>query len=124
MLFRSNGWVTKRDRGENYHMNPNNEWYKQMDYFQTFFKGKTVAEIEAWAAKNTSDRNGRPLDPNTTNAVDKEKVDKLTAEEKAAITDVRTGATMSVNDAHGNILAAIKDAYENRYEVTITIPAK
>ena len=63
-------------------------------------------------------------DPNTTNELDKAKVDKLTADEKKAITDVRSGATMSVNDAHGNIIAAIKNAYENRYEVVIPIPAK
>ena len=119
-----NGWVTKRDRGEDYHMNPKNEWYKQMDYFQTFFKGKTVAEIETWFTKYASDRNGRPLDPNTTNEIDKAKVDKLSADEKKMLTDVRSGATMSLNDPHGNIIAAIKAAYENRYEVVIPIPAK
>jgi len=117
-----NGWATKRDRGEGYHMNPKNEWYKQMDYFQNFFKGKTVAEIEAWFTKYCSDRNGRPLDPNTTNAVDKEKVDKLTADDKKMLTDVRTGATMSLRDPHGDIISAIKAAYENRYEITIPIP--
>jgi len=30
---------------------------------------------------------------------------------------------MSVNDAHGDIIAAIKDAYANRVEVIIPIPA-
>jgi hypothetical protein len=74
--------------------------------------------------KYTSDRNGRPLAPNSTNELDAAKFNGLTADEKAYIVDVRTGATMSVNDPHGNIIAAIKDAYENRVEVIIPIPGK
>lgn len=119
-----NGWVTKRDRGLEYHMNPNNEWFEQMNYFQELFKGMTIPELEAWVAKFTSDRNGRPLAPNSSNELDAAKFSKLTAEEQAYIVDVRTGATMSVNDAHGDIIAAIKDAFENRVEVVIPIPGK
>ena len=118
-----NGWMTKRDRGLDYHMNPNNEWFEQMDYFQELFKGMKVPELEAWVAKFTSDRNGRPLAANSSNELDAAKFGKLTAEEQAYIVDVRTGATMSVNDAHGNIVAAIKDAFENRVEVVIPIPS-
>ena len=35
-------WITKRERGKGYGMN----WTEQMDFFQEFFKGKTVAELE------------------------------------------------------------------------------
>jgi hypothetical protein len=80
-----NGWLSKRERGDNYGMNPKNDWHKQMDAYQNFFKGKTIAEIEAWFAKFASDRNGRPLDPATTNEQDKAKVAKLTADEIKAI---------------------------------------
>ena len=38
-------------------MNPRNGWNKQMDFFENYFKGKTVAEIEEWFAKYTSDVN-------------------------------------------------------------------
>lgn len=116
-----NGWQTKRERGENYGMNPKNDWHKQMDFFQEFFKGKTVAEIEEWFTKYASDRNGRPLNPATTNEEDKAKVSKLSDAEKSMLADVITGATMSLNDSHGDLIAAIKNAYQNRVEVVIPI---
>ena len=118
-----NGWLTKRERGDNYHMNPKNEWYKQMDWYESFFKGKTVAELEAIFAKSFSDRNGRPLDPKTTNEVDLAKANKLTDAEKTAVTDIRTHATMSLRDPHGDILGALKDAFEKKVEISIPIPA-
>ncbi len=116
-----NNWKTKRQR-ENYGMNPKNDWVDQMDFYQEYFKGMTVAEIETWFTKYTSDRNGRPLKPDATNEQDKAKYDKLSDADKAVIADVITGATMSLNDAHGNIIAAIKDAYNNR--VAVTVPVK
>lgn len=118
-----NGWKTKRERGDSYHMNPANEWYKQMNFYQNFFKGKTVAEIEAWAAKNLSDLNGRPLKvpTETTKPEDKAKYEKLTAAEKTALADVVSGATMSLKDAHGDFIGALKKAYENRIEIEIPV---
>lgn len=115
-----NGWKTKRQR-ENYGMNPNNDWADQMDFFEEYFKGMTVAEIEAWFTTYTSDRNGRPLKPDSTNEQDKAKYDKLSDADKAVIAEVITGATMSLNDPHGNIIAAIKDAYNNRVEVVVPV---
>lgn len=112
-------WTTKRERGEKYAMNPKNEWDKQMDNFQKFFKGKTVDELENWFARSTSDANGKPIRPKTNNKEDKEKFNKLTEAEKKEATDLVAGATMSVRDAHGDILGAIKNAYENRVEVII-----
>lgn len=114
-------WKTKRERGDTYHMNDKNDWYKQMDYYQKLFTGKTIAEIEQWYAKYCSDVNGRPLKATSTNEKDKAKLATLTDKEKADLVDVVTGASFSLSDAHGNIIAAIKDAYEKRVEVTIPV---
>jgi LysM repeat protein len=113
-------WQTKRERGDSYHMNPANEWYKQMDFFQKFFVGKTVAELEAWFAKNTTAA-GRPIKAATTKQDEIDKLAKLTATEKAALADVVAGATMSIRDAHGDFLGAVANAYKNRVEVVIPV---
>jgi LysM repeat protein len=108
-----NGWLTKRQRGQDYGMNPANEWYKQMDFFQSFFKGKTVAEVKAWFAKYGTSTYA-PIKANTTNAADLAKFNALTAAEKAQLADVVSGATMRVNDAHGFFIDALQSAYDNR----------
>ncbi|WP_071393983.1 FMN-binding protein [Bacillus tuaregi] len=113
-------WQTKRERGDQYGMNMMMDWHKQMDFYQEFFKGKTIAEIEEWNAKYTSDVNGRPLTEKSDKPEDIEKYSKLTDAEKAELADVTTGATFSLTDAHGDIIAAIKNAYENRVEVDLT----
>lgn len=100
-------------------MNPRNEWNKQMDFFENYFKGKTVAEIEEWFAKYTSDINGRPLKARSRNDEDKAKYEKLSEKEKTELLDVVAGATMSLKDNHGDILGAIKDAYNNRVEFVV-----
>jgi hypothetical protein len=115
-----NGWKTKRQRGDTYGMNPANEWYKQMDFFQKFFVGKTVPELEAWFAKNTTAA-GRPIKATTTKQDELDKLAKLTDKEKAELVDVVSGATMSIRDAHGDFLGAIADAYKNRVEMTIPV---
>lgn len=112
-------WKTKRERGASYGMNPRNEWNKQMDFFENYFKGKSVAEVEEWFAKYTSDVNGRPLKARGRNEQDKAKYEKLSDKEKAELVDVTAGATMSLKDSHGDILGAIKDAYENRIEFVV-----
>ena len=109
-----NKWQTKRDRGDNYGMNPKNDWYHQMDRFEKIFIGKTVDELDAWFKKYLSDVNGRPLNPATTNEKDKAKVDPLSAAEKAMLVDVRSGATMSLNDSHGSFVTLIRDAWDKR----------
>jgi hypothetical protein len=112
-------WKTKRERGAAYGMNPRNEWDKQMDFYENYFRGKTVAEIEEWFAKYTSDVNGRPLKARSRNEQDKIKYEKLSEKEKADLVDIVAGATMSLKDNHGDILGAIKDAYNNRVEFII-----
>lgn len=106
-------WMTKRERGDSYRMNAGT-WYAQMDRFQELFVGKTVEEIEEWFTAYCSDRNGRPLKAGSENEQDAAKYDALTNEEKEMLADVTTTATISLNDGHGNILAAIRNAYENR----------
>lgn len=116
-----NGWKTKRERGDSYHMNPANEWYKQMDFYQNnLFKGKTIAELKAWFAKYTTAA-GRPIKANTTKPEEIEKLNKLTAEEKAALADVVAGATMSISDSHGDFIGALENAYNNRVEVVVPV---
>lgn len=114
------GWVTKRERGDSYRLNTGT-WTDQMDYFEDMFLGKTVEEIQEWNDKYTSDLNGRPLKDGSDKPEDKAKYDALTAEEKAMLADVTTTATMSLTDAHGDIIAAIVKSFENKVELDLTI---
>ena len=109
-----NGWLTKRERGDSYHMNPQNEWYKQMDAYETMFTGWTVQEIRDWFGKYTSTRNGRPIKLNSENEDDKKALAAMTDEDLAVLTDVTSQATISLSDSHGLILEAIEEAYANR----------
>lgn len=111
------GWVTKRERGEKYHMNTGT-WKAQMDKFEEIFVGMTVDEVEEWFEKYCSDLNGRPLKDGSDKPEDKAKFDALTSDEKAMLADVTSTATMSLNDGHGNIVAAIKESFENKIPLT------
>ena len=114
------GWVTKRDRGDTYVMGTGT-WSEQMDAFQELFIGMTVDEVEDWFATYCSDANGRPLQESSSGEGDAEKYAALSDEDKAMLADVTTSATMSLNDSHGNILAAIIDSFENQVAVNITV---
>ncbi len=107
-------WKSKRERGDAYGMNEKNDWHKQMDFYQKMFLGKTVDEVEAWYKNLTNDTNGRPLNPETKDAAEKAKYDALSAADKKAVADVRSGATMSINDPHGYVLLALRDAWNKR----------
>ncbi|MBR5287399.1 MAG: FMN-binding protein [Clostridia bacterium] len=111
-----NEWLTKRQKGDAYMMGAGS-WASQMDAFEAFFIGKTVEEIDAWYAKNCSDRNGRPLKDGSSNEQDAAKYALLTDEEKATLADVTSGATMSLTDPHGDILEAVKAAVANAVAV-------
>lgn len=115
-----NGWKTKRERADTYGMNYANDWHKQADFYQKFFKGKTISELETWYAKYTSDVNGRPLTKKSTKPEDIAKLGKLTDKEKKDLVDVTSGATMSLKDAHGDFIAAMKKAYDSKIEVIIS----
>ncbi|MGM0397245.1 MAG: hypothetical protein ACQEP4_09365 [Bacillota bacterium] len=47
-------------------------------------------------------------------AEDKAKYNALADDEKAMLADVTSAATMSLNDSHGDIIAAIKASFENK----------
>ena len=115
-----NNWMTKRQRGDDYHMNETNEWYEQMNFYQSFFVGKTVAELEDWFAKHTTSA-GRPIKLDTTNEDDKAKLDAFNIDEMSVHVDVLAGATMSIRDAHGDFLGAVANAYANRLPVEIPV---
>lgn len=107
----TSAWLTKRQKGAAYKMN-SGTWEQEMDIFENFFKGMTIEEIIDWNAKFTSDRNGRPLSAGNTNEQDAAKYAALTDAEKAGL-DAVAGATMSLTDPHGNLIAAIAKAVEN-----------
>lgn len=104
-------WKSKRQKGSGYKMN-SGTWEDEMNIFESFFKGKTVEEINAWFEKHCSGLNGRPLTAASTKEDDVAKYSALTDEEKA-VNDALSGATMSVRDPHGDILGAIEKAVAN-----------
>ena len=116
------GWKTKRERGNTYKLN-SGTWTDEMDIFEEMFKGKTVEEIEKWYETSCSDLNGRPLSEVSSKDEDIAKYNALSDEEKAGL-DAVSGATMSLNDAHGNIIGAIVRAYENRQPIAAKKVAK
>lgn len=125
-----NKWETKREEGYDYDMThlkskgvadnlTKKEWFEQLDYYESFFKGKTVAEVEAWFKKYT-DANGRPYKiayPDKLTDADKAVVATFTPEEKDMLVDVTTSATMSLQDDHSFFIDALKEAYEAREEI-------
>ncbi len=111
-------WQTKRERGSDYAMGTGT-WDKQMDAFQQLFVGKTLEEVEEWFSKYTSDLNGRPLKADSQKEEDVAKYNALTDEEKAMLNDITSTATMSLKDSHGDMIKALKNAYENRKPLAI-----
>ena len=85
-----------------------------MDAYQEFFAGKTIDEIQAWFVSSCSDANGRPLKiTDKSSDEDKAKDDALNEDQQAALVDLTTSATMSLQDAHGDILTALAKSCEN-----------
>ncbi|MHC1786931.1 MAG: FMN-binding protein [Christensenellales bacterium] len=111
------GWMTKRQRGDGYKMGTGT-WSDQANKYAQIFVGKTVEELEDWFAKYTSAKNGRPLKDGSKDEAEAAKYAALTVDEKAMLADVTTAATMSLRDGHGDILTALKKAYENRQPLT------
>ncbi len=123
-------WQTKREEGYDYDMThlkatgvadnlTKKEWFEQLDFYESFFKGMTVAEVEAWFNKYT-DANGRPYKmayPDKLTDADKAATANLTAAEKAMLVDVTTSATMSLEDPHSHFITALKEAYAARKEI-------
>lgn len=78
-------WTSKRARGEDYQLT-SGSWAEQMDVYEEMMVGKTVDEVEGWV-------NGR-------------------SEEEGDV-DMTSSATISLRDEHGDILTAIRRAWEN-----------
>ena len=104
-------WTTKRERGNDYKLN-SGTWTQEMDAYQQLFVGKTVDEVDAWFEKYCSDVNGRPLTAESAQEGDQEKYAALSEEEKQQLADVTSSATMSLKDSHGDLLAALRKAWE------------
>ena len=104
-------WTTKRQRGADYPLGKGS-WSQEMDVIEELFTGMTVDEAEAWFAKYCSDANGRPLTEQSDQAGDQEKYAALTEAEKQQLADVTSGATLSLRDAHGDLLGALRKAWE------------
>ncbi|MEL7646656.1 MAG: LysM peptidoglycan-binding domain-containing protein [Sedimentibacter sp.] len=123
-------WETKREEGYAYDMThliskgaadnlTKKEWFEQLDFFEAFFIGMTVDEVEAWFAKYT-DANGRPYKmayPDKLTDADKAVTSTFTEEEVAMLVDVTTTATMSLQDPHSHFITALREAYEAREEI-------
>lgn len=105
-------WASKRQRGDDYKLTTGT-WRDQMDVYERLFVGMTVDEIEAWYDKYCSDETGRPLLESSDSETDQVKYADLSDAEKASLTDVTSSATMSLRDSHGDILSAIRKAWEN-----------
>ncbi len=113
-----NAWKSKLELGdEAYGMNIS----EQYAVYEKFFVGKTMAEVEQWFAKNTSDKNGRPLKAESTDPGEQAKYNSLTDAEKQTLADVTSGASVSLKDAHGDFIGALKEAYDHRTEVKFEI---
>lgn len=117
-------WETKKEELDTYGMKKaavsGKEWWEQIDSYEKLFTGKTVAEVEAWVNKYT-DVNKRPFKlaypEKLTNEADNKTIAAFTAEEKAMLVDVTTGATMSLEDDHSKFISALKEAYAGKEEI-------
>ena len=105
-------WVTKRGRGEDYKLGTGT-WASQMDAYQQMFVGKTVDEIEDWFGKYFSGVNGRPIKEDASDEGDLQQYESLADAERQELADITSSATMSLRDAHGDILLAVRRAWEN-----------
>ena len=118
-LAQIDSWQTKRERGSSYKLN-SGTWTDEMNIFENFFVGMTTEEVSQWFADYCSDVNGRPLFGASENEEDIAKYEAFTDEEKSSL-DAISGATMSLRDAHGDILGSIEKAWTNAKDTNITV---
>ena len=105
------GFRTKHPPGSSYKMN-SGTWSEEMDIYEDWMKGKTAEELQSAFDGEFSDVNGRPLNGKSEKEEDIAKAAKLSNDQKADI-DSLSGATMSLNDGHGDIVGAVIAALEN-----------
>lgn len=127
-------WETKREKGpQNYNMlrNPNlsgKDYFEQLEYYEKFFTGKTVAEIKDWVDKYTYPYGhadwGRPFKAaylDQLNDEQKAPILNLTEAEKKMLVDVTTNATMAIQDNHSRFVDAIEKAWNARKELKTSL---
>lgn len=85
----------------------------QMDAYQNMMVGMTVDEVETWFGRYFSAENGRPLTENSSSDADRARWEAFSDDDRARAADIVSGATMSLRDAHGDILTAIRRAWED-----------
>lgn len=105
-------WTSKRARGEDYQLT-SGSWREQMDAYQNMMVGMTVDEVETWFGRYFSAENGRPLTENSSSDADRARWEAFSDDDRARAADIVSGATMSLRDAHGDILTAIRRAWED-----------
>lgn len=120
-------WKTKREKGyPEYSMvgaNSGKNYFEQLDYYEDFFTGMTVAEVKAWISKN-ADANGKPYPlayPDKMTDEQKAATDKLTDAEKQVLIDVTTNATKALNDYHSRFIDAIEKAWDAKIELKTSL---
>ncbi len=120
-------WATKREEGDGYAMKVSavsgKEWWEQMDFYEEYFKGKTVAEVQDWFVKYC-DANGRPYKmayPEKLTDADKEKIATFTEAEKKMLVDVTTNATMALQDPHSRFVDALQKAWDDKKELKTSL---
>lgn len=104
-------WDTKGMRGENYRMT-SGTWREEMDAYEGLFAGMTADEVQAWFAANCSDETGRPLTGSGSEA-DQAKYAAMSETQQTALADVTSRATISLRDEHGDVITAIRRAWED-----------
>ena len=100
---------SKRTLGDAYKIN-SGTWSQEMNLYEDWFAGQTTDELAQQFAALFSDVNGRPLNGKSEKEEDVAKAAKLSDDQKAQI-DALSGATMSLQDGHGDILGALESSY-------------
>lgn len=106
------GWVTKGQLGENYQL-PSGTWRQQMDAYESLFVGMTVEEIEDWYSRFCSSETGKPLQQNAEDSAEQTQYAALSEDEQAQLADVTSSASIALRSEHGDILTAIRRAWED-----------
>ncbi|MBQ8554665.1 MAG: FMN-binding protein [Clostridia bacterium] len=98
-------WTTKGAQGDDY-MLTSGSWRQQMDAYEQMMAGKTIDEVNSWFSTYFDQETGKPY-------TEGESYDALSDTDKATLTDITSGATMSLRGEHGDILLAIQRAWED-----------
>lgn len=113
-----NAFVTKRDLDTNYKLN-SGTWAQEVDVFEAFFAGKTAEELRAFFEAQCNAA-GRVIREDAASEEDQAVWNALTDAQKANV-DALSGATISLSDAHGDMLGALEASWANARPCVITV---